>query len=524
MYDYVIVGAGSAGCVLANRLSADPSVTVALIEAGGRDRKKEIHIPAAFSKLFRTRYDWAFTTTPQKHAADREMFWPRGKMLGGSSSINAMMWVRGHEADYDGWGVAGWSYADVLPYFHRIERRIGSNHAGVYGTDGPLWIEELRDPNPLTRVFLDACGEADLKRLHELNEPDNTGFAPTPVTQHKGRRWSEADAYLHPVRKRRNLTVITDALVERVHITEGDGEPRATGVVYRAANGTRTTVTAAREVILAAGAIGSPHLLMLSGVGDPDQLAAAGVPVVARSLEVGRNLRDHLAAGWVMHTPTPVTLVNAETVGQLVKYLTTRTGMLTSNVAEAVAMVHTRPELPAPDIEILFAAVPFLDHGATEPPGHGFTLGVILLQPASTGTITLASADPAAAPEIDPAYLTDDADMRTLIDGLKIAQTILRTPSMAPHVGAHMRPDRAPADDADMEGFIRQYSETLYHPVGTCRMGDDEGSVVDGELRVRGVAGLRVADASVMPQIIRGHTNAPTIMIAEKASDVISAS
>ncbi len=521
MYDYVIVGAGSAGCVLANRLSADPAVTVALIEAGGRDKKKEIQIPAAFAKLFKTPYDWNFTTTPQKHAADREMYWPRGKMLGGSSSINAMMWVRGHQADYDGWGVDGWAYDDVLPYFHKIERRVGSNYGGTYGTDGPLWIEELRDPNPLTRAFLDACGEADLKALHEMNEPDNTGFSPTPVTQHRGRRWSEADAYLHPVRKRPNLTVITNALVERVHTVETDDGPRATGVVYRTADGTSTTVTAGRDVLLAAGAIGSPHLLMLSGIGDPDQLAAAGVDLVARSLHVGRNLQDHLAAGWIMHTPTPVTLVDAEKIGQLIRYLATHKGMLSSNVAEAVAMVHTEPGLPGPDIELLFAAVPFLDHGFTTPTGHGFTIATILLQPRSTGTITLTSADPTVAPDIDPAYLTDDADMQTILAGLKIARNIMQSPSLAPHVGAPMRPDHEPVDDADMETFVRQYSETLYHPVGTCRMGDDASSVVDGQLRVRGVAGLRVVDASVMPRIIRGHTNAPTIMIAEKASDLL---
>jgi len=524
MYDYVIVGAGSAGCVLANRLSADPSVTVALIEAGGRDKKQEIQVPAAFSKLFRTPYDWNFNTTPQKHMTDRELYWPRGKVLGGSSSMNAMMWVRGHRADYDGWGLDGWSFDEVLPYFHRIEHRVGSNFDGTYGTEGPLWIEELRDPNPLTKVFLDACGEANLTRLHELNEPDNTGYAPTPVTQHRGRRWSEADAYLHPVRKRPNLTVITNALVERVIVERviTDDSPRATGVAYRDAGGASVTVAANREVILAAGAIGSPHLLMLSGIGDPDQLAAAGIDLVAGSLEVGRNLQDHLAAGWIMHTPTPVSLVDAEKIGQVIRYLTTRKGMLSSNVAEAVAMVHTEPGLAGPDIEILFAAVPFLDHGFTDPPGHGFTIATILLQPRSTGTITLTSADPAAAPDIDPAYLTDDDDMQRLVAGLKIGQEILRSPAMAPHVGAPMRPDHYPVDDADTEGFIRQYSETLYHPVGTCRMGSDDTSVVDPTLRVRGVAGLRVVDASVMPRIIRGHTNAPTIMIAEKAADLIA--
>jgi choline dehydrogenase len=521
MYDYVIVGAGSAGCVLANRLSSDPSVTVALIEAGGPDKKQEIHVPAAFSKLFKTSFDWNFQTTPQKHVADREMYWPRGKVIGGSSSINAMMWVRGHRADYDGWGLDGWSYDDVLPYFHRIERRFGSNTGNVYGTDGPLWIEELRDPNPLTKAFLDACGEANLKRLDEMNEPDNTGYSQVPVTQHRGRRWSAADAYLHPVMKRPNLTVITSALVERIVTSATDDGPCATGVAYRTADGRVAEADAGREVILAAGAIGSPHLLMLSGIGDPDQLSAAGIDVVARSLEVGRNLQDHLAAGWIMHTPTPVTLVDAEKFGQVVRYLTTRKGMLSSNVAEAVAMVHTTDGLAGPDVEILFAAVPFLDHGFTDPPGHGFTLGTILLQPHSTGIITLASADPAAAPEIDPAYLTEDDDIEVLVAGLRIAQEILRSPAIAPHVGAPMRPDHYPVDDDDTRSFIRAYAETLYHPVGTCRMGADDAAVVDTSLRVRGVAGLRVADAAVMPRIIRGHTNAPTIMIAEKAADLI---
>src|SRR5215467_1067970 len=248
MYDYVIVGAGSAGCVLANRLSADPSVSVALIEAGGSDRKQEIQIPAAFSKLFRTGFDWAYETEPQKFLDDRELFWPRGKVLGGSSSINAMMWVRGHRADYDGWGLPGWAYDDVLPLFHRIERRVGSNAGGTYGTDGPLWIEELRDPNPLTAVFLDACAQLGMKRLDELNEPDNTGYAPTPVTQHRGRRWSAADAYLHPARNRKNLTVITGGVVERVAFTDGADGPVARGVAYRDAAGRSVDVAAGREV------------------------------------------------------------------------------------------------------------------------------------------------------------------------------------------------------------------------------------------------------------------------------------
>jgi choline dehydrogenase len=521
-YDYVIVGAGSAGCVLAHRLSADPGVSVALIEAGGPDKKREITIPAAFSKLFRTPVDWAYETQPQKFLGDRELFWPRGKVIGGSSSINAMMWVRGHRADYDEWHLPGWSYDEVLPYFHRIERRIGSNHDGTYGTDGPLWIEELRDPNPLTAAFLTACAQAGLRRSPELNEPDNTGFAPTPVTMHGGRRWSAADAYLKPVAARTNLTVITGALVERVVLADGADGPVARGVAYRAADGRLLDLRANREVILAAGAIGSPHLLMLSGIGDPDRLAPAGLPVAVRSLEVGRNLQDHLASGWIVHTPTAVTMVDAEKLGQVVKYLARRKGMLSSNVAEAVAMVHTERGLTGPDIEIIFAPVPFLDHGFTKPPGHGFTVAAILLQPDSRGDIRPAGADPASAPLIDPGYLTEPDDLRRVLAGLALAREIMAAPALAPHVGVPMRPERWPADDAELETFVRTYSETLYHPVGTCRMGGDASSVVDPELRVRGVDGLRVADASVMPRINRGHTNAPTMMIAERAADLIA--
>jgi choline dehydrogenase-like flavoprotein len=519
MYDYVIVGAGSAGCVLANRLSADPGVSVALVEAGGKDNKQEIHIPAAFSKLFKTPYDWNFSTTPQKHLGERELYWPRGKTLGGSSSINAMMWVRGHRADYDGWRLPGWSYDDVLPYFQRAERRVGSNNGGVYGTGGPLWIEELRDPNPLSEAFQRACAEFGMNRLGELNEPDNTGYAPTPVTQHRGRRWSAADAYLHPAKGRANLTLVTGGLATRVTF---DGN-RATGVTYHDASGATREIAAKREVILAAGAIGSAHLLMLSGVGDPDALTAWGIPVVAASPEVGRHLQDHLAAGLITHTPTPVTMVDAEKIGQVLRYLTMRKGMLSSNVAEVVAMIHTREGLDAPDVELIFAPVPFLDHGFTTPPGHGITIGVILLQPHSHGAITLASADPTAAPLIDPGYLTEDEDVARMIAGLRVARTLTQTSALAPHVGDPMRPERWLDDDAELAAALRDYAETLYHPTGTCRMGADDAAVVDADLRVRGVSGLRVADASVMPQIIRGHTHAPTVMIAEKASDLIAA-
>ncbi len=523
MYDYVIVGAGSAGCVLANRLSADPACRVALVEAGGSDRKMEIRIPAAFSKLFKTAYDWDFSTTPQAGMAGRSMYWPRGRTLGGSSSINAQMWVRGFKADYDGWG-PGWTYADVLPSFHRIERRVGSNHDQVYGTNGPLWIEEVPDPSPVTTAFFAACAEVGLRRLTELNAPglpapDYAGYAPTPVTQHRGRRWSAADAYLHPVRRRPNLHLVTGGHATRL-LLDGD---RATGVQYIDATGAPQRLDARREVLLAAGAIGSPQLLMLSGIGDPAHLAGHGIEVQHALPGVGRNLQDHLAAGWIVHCPVPVTLVAAESAWQLVKYLLFRRGMLASNVAEAVAFFPSTPGLAEPDLEIIFAPVPFLDHGQTMPPGHGITVGVILLQPESHGRITLASADPAAAPVIDPAYFTAEADIQRLVAGMRFARRIVDSEALRPYVGAPMRPDRQVTSDEELVQFLRQWSETLYHPVGTCRMGTDELAVVDAELRVHGVRGLRVVDASVMPRIIRGHTHAPTLMIAERAAGFVRA-
>ncbi|MCW2878419.1 MAG: Choline dehydrogenase [Sphaerisporangium sp.] len=512
-YDYVIVGAGSAGCVLANRLSADPSVRVALLEAGGADRKLEIRMPAGFSKLFKTRYDWNYSTAKQTEMFGRELYWPRGRTLGGSSSINAQMWIRGTRADYDGWNLPGWSYDEVLPYFRRSERRVGSNRGEVYGTDGPIYVSELRSPNVTTQAFLRACEEIGLARLDELNGASNDGCSPTPVTQDRGRRWSAADAYLRPAMGRPNLTVLTAAQVRRVVLDE-DG--RATGVEYD--EGRR--VTAAREVILSAGAIGSPYLLMLSGIGDPDELRAAGVEPRHELPGVGRNLMDHLASAVILECPEPVTLAAAESIGNLTRYLLGRSGMLTSNVGEAVAFLRTTPSEPAPDIELLFAPVPFADHGMTPPPGHGITIGVILLQPESRGRITLGDGQVV----IDPCYLTAEADMRRMVAGLKKAREVAATTALKPYTGKPMRPYEEAETDEEIAELVRRHSETLYHPAGTCKMGIDDDAVVDPSLRVIGVPGLRVVDTSVMPMLNRGHTHAPTIMIAERASDLIRAS
>jgi choline dehydrogenase len=521
-YGYVIVGAGSAGCVLANRLSADPRCRVALLEAGAQDRAREIHIPVAFTKFFLTGYDWNFRTSKQPHLSDREVYWPAGKTLGGSSSINGQAWVRGHRVDYDGWAQScpGWSYDEVLPYFQRSERRVGSNTGGVYGTSGPQFISELRDPNPTTSAFLAACAELGMRRSGELNEPDNTGYAPTPVTQRRGLRHSAADAYLRPARRRRNLTVLTGAHVQRILL---DGA-RATGVEYRDTTGLTQRVTASREVILSAGAVKSPQLLLLSGIGDPDQLRAVGVEPGHELVGVGANLQDHLAAGIVVHCPKPVTLAGAGSRAQLARFLLARRGMLTSSVDEAIAFVRSNPALAAPDLELIWLPVPFLGEGLAPAPAHGLTLAVLFLQPDSRGYIRLASADPAEPPVIDPGYLTAESDLRGLLVGLRIAERLCDTAALRPYVGAPMAPWPGKVDDAKLATLVREHAQTAYHPVGTCRMGSDDTAVVDCELRVRGLDGLRVVDASVMPRIIRGHTHAPTVMIAERAADLIRAS
>ncbi|MEV4252138.1 GMC family oxidoreductase N-terminal domain-containing protein [Spirillospora sp. NPDC049652] len=512
-YDYVIVGAGSAGAALAARLSENSSVQVALLEAGGTDRKQEVHIPAAFTRLFKTPLDWDFRTARQRELDGREIYWPRGRMLGGSSSMNAMMWVRGTRADYDGWDVPGWTYDDVLPYFRRAEGRVGSNEGGVYGTDGPLTVSELRDPNVTTLAFLRSCEAAGLTRLTELNGPEYEGYSIVPVSQRRGRRWSTADAYLRPARWRRNLHVMTHAHVRRVLIEDG----RAVGVAL--VNGVR--VTARREVVLSAGAVGSPHLLLLSGVGDPDHLREHGIEPVAERPAVGRHLQDHLAIMLLRHCPEPVTLVGAGGRADVARYLLLRRGPFTSNVGEGVVYARSGPAQPAPDLELVFGPVPLIGAGLVEPTEHGVTLGTVLLRPESSGRVSLASDDPSDAPLIDPAYLSAPGDLPRLVQGLRMAEKLLDTPPLSRYATRPMAPLRDGDDDAALEAYVRAHAETLFHPTGTCRMGADEDSVVDPELRVRGVEGLRVADASVFPEIIRGHTHAPAVMVGEYAADLI---
>ena len=527
--DYVVVGAGSAGAALAALLSEDPSVTVLLLEAGGPDRALELHVPAAFSRLFRGPYDWNYDTVPQPQLDGRTVYWPRGKTLGGSSSLNAMMWIRGFAADYDEWAEAAgerWSWDALVPYFHRAERTTDPADPSQ-GTAGAQAVEHQRDPRPHTAAFLEAARQAG-HAVTAANLPAGQGFAQTMVTQHRGMRASTADAYLRPARRRRNLRVLTRAQVRRVTFDGG----RATGVYADIAGITRQ-VTATREVVLAGGAINTPQLLMLSGIGPAEHLAEHGIPVRVDAPGVGANLQDHLVAG-LAPAAHGGTLFGAERRGQLLRFLSGRMGMLTSNVAEGYGFVRTdvaeRSGTPddLPDIEIIFAAAPYIGEGLVPLPAEGLTVGAILLRPRSRGSIRLASADPFAAPLIDPAYLSDPdgIDLATLREGVRACLGLLRTPALREvTTGGWIQPDggeRMP-DDELIETSIRRHAHTLYHPVGTASMGADAASVVDPELRVRGVEGLRVADASVIPTVIRGHTNAPAIIIGEVAADLLRA-
>lgn len=504
-YDYIVVGAGSAGATVAARLSEDPSRTVLLLEAGPAARQRNIHIPAAFYKVFHTALDWAYDTVPQQQLGGRPVFWPRGKVLGGSSSINAMMWVRGFPEDYDEWAeLAGgdWSWSMLKPFFARAQDTIQP--------------EQQRSPRSHTASFLTGAEQAGIARV---DDDQREGVTQTVVTQRGGVRTSTERAYLRPARRRRNLTVQTGAHATRVRIEN----KRATAVEYTVASRS-LSATARREIILSGGAINTPQLLMLSGIGDAEALARLGIDSVVHSPEVGKNLRDHLVATLIVDAEND-SLFSAESAKELASYFTRKTGMLTSNLAEAYGFVRTDPSLPLPDIELLFAPVVLVAEG-TKPTEHGLTFGAILLRPESSGTITLRSNDPFDKAVIDPKYLSDpdSDDRRRLMAGLAICERIIASPAIgAVSNRRFIVPDAERGATIEQRDAltINQHSHTLYHPVGTARMGSDAGSVVDPQLRVRGVAGLRVADASVMPTIIRGHTNAPSIVIGEKAAQLI---
>ncbi len=517
-HDYIIVGAGSAGCVLARRLTEDPHVRVLLIEAGGPDRRREIHIPAAFSKLFKSECDWNYSTTPQPGLDGRELFWPRGKVLGGSSSINAMMYIRGHRSDYDRWrdgGNVGWGFEDVLPLFKRSEHQ-ERGASEFHATGGPLNVADVRTLNPLSRAFVESAAERGMDRTTDFNGSHQDGVGYYQVTQRKGRRHSAAAAFLTPVLVRPNLTVETGALAHRVVIEDG----RAVGVDY-SRDGHVHRAHASREVILSGGAVNSPQLLMLSGVGPADHLREHRIPVVADSPDVGENLQDHLLVIVAYRCSKPVSLAKAESLPSVLRYLAFRSGPLSSNIGEAGGFLRTRDGLIAPDIQVIFGPAYYLNHGFTKVEGHGFSVGPVLLRPKSRGRIRLGSSDPAAPPIIDPAYFSEASDLEVLVEGVKRCREMVTGRALEPFRGEEYAPGTDVRSDADIAAFVRRSVETLYHPVGTCRMGPDARSVVDHDLRVCGVERLRVVDASIMPDIVGGNTNAPTIMIGEKGAVLI---
>ncbi len=529
-FDYIVVGGGSAGCVLANRLSSDPAVKVCLLEAGPADNSPFIRMPIGivFMMMSRT-MNWRYYTEPQAQLNHRHMYWPRGKTLGGSSSSNAMVYTRGHAADYDQWaslGNPGWSYADVLPLFKRSEHH-ERGATPFHGVGGPLNVADLRTPNLLSGVFVQAAVETGQVHNQDFSGASQEGVGLYQVTQKNGERWSVSRAYLHPALKRPNLTVVTGALASRV-LFEGK---RAVGVNYLK-GGKEITVHASGEVILSGGAINSPQLLMLSGVGPADELARHQIPMVHELPGVGQNLQDHLDVLVVHKCVQPVSLgisfrnLLAQS-WHLLTYLVQRKGPLTTNAAEAGGFVRSDAAQPIPDLQYHFTPATLDDHGrnlsraAFTLFGHGYALHVCDLRPKSRGHIGLNSSDPRDPARIEPNYLSHPDDMATLEKGVKAARKLLAAKAFDPYRGEELFPGPQVQSDQQIRDFIRRKAGTIYHPVGTCKMGIDAMAVVDASLKVHGMTGLRVVDASIMPTLVGGNTNAPTVMIAEKAADMI---
>ena len=526
-FDFLVLGGGSGGCAVAGRLSEDPKTSVALFEAGDDGKNWMIWTPlAAAAILPRKIRNWAYETTPQKGLGGRRGYQPRGKTLGGSSGINAMVYIRGHAWDYDHWaslGNPGWSYADVLPYFKKSENN--ETHSDEFhGRGGPLNVAELRTGNPFQQRFLDAVSECQLPLTSDFNGANQEGCGVYQVTQINGERCSAARAYIHPyIGKRPNLSVQTGAQILKILF---DGK-RAVGAEI-SIGGQKKTVRARREVIVAAGAFGSPQLLMLSGIGDVIALQRVGVAPVHHLPYVGANLQDHPDAILNYRTNSLDTVGYSlrgawKLIGEIARYRRERTGVVSTNFAEAGGFLKTRPELDIPDVQLHFVVATVDDHARKMHLGHGFSCHVCLLRPKSRGAVTLASADPMAAPLIDPNFLGEVEDLEAMVAGFKLTRRIMEAPALKSQATSEMFSAGVESDD-QIRDFLRRRVDTVYHPVGTCMMGPDpKTSVVDAQLRVHGLEGLRVVDASIMPTLIGGNTNAPTMMIGEKAADLIRA-
>jgi choline dehydrogenase len=528
-YDYIIIGAGSAGCVLANRLSEDAATKVLLLEAGGKNDSLLVRMPAGVGQLIKDKgvSNWGFWTEPEPHLENRRLWWPRGKGLGGSSAINGMVYIRGHARDYDQWrqmGLSGWSYAEVLPYFKRSEA-IDTGEDAYHGGSGPLRVTHAKADNPIFAGVIAAGAQAGHLTTKDFNGAQQEGFGPYQLTIADGKRWSAAEGYLNPILgKRPNLTCLTGARTTRILIENG----RAVGVeLVEDKGGAPRQVYADAEVLLASGAVQSPHILQLSGIGDPEALQAVGITPVHALKGVGANLQDHLDVAVCYECPEPITLYSRtkglRRLGVGLSYMLTGKGLGTSQGLESGAFLKSRPDLDRPDLQIHAVLAIMKNHGKDVVAKDGFTLHVCQLRPESRGHVGLASADPLADPAIFANYLATEEDRRAVREGVKIAREVAAQAALSRYVSAENAPGPDVKTDAEIDAWIARTGETIYHPVGTCRMGaaGDPMAVTDDQLRVQGIEGLRVIDASAIPTLIGGNTNAPTIMLAEKAADLI---
>jgi choline dehydrogenase-like flavoprotein len=524
-FDFVIVGAGTAGCVLANRLSEDRANRVCLIEAGAKDGHPFIKVPALVgAALTLPQFSWGLETVPQPHLNGRRIPIPRGRVLGGSSSVNGMVYFRGHPKDYDDWaaeGNRGWGWSDVLPYFIRSENNTDYAGSPYHGHSGPMGVSSIRGPNPLNRVFAEAMQSLQFRHCDDFNGPAPEGYGLRQGAIRNGRRESGVSAFLKPALNRPNLTVMTEATLSRIVIENG----RATGVDVLIGNETQR-ITTRREIILCGGAIGSPQMLLLSGIGDGAALQQLGIAVQHHLPAVGQNYHDHLATNVQMWT------TNAQSYGislkalprgawNVLQYLLARQGPFASNVFESHAILHSVPGLDRPDIQVVFQPARRNQNSFPLPLGHGFVLSIVLLHPKSRGQLTLASADPRAKPLVDPALLSAPDDIEPLVRGLRLARRVFATPAFAPYRANEFLPGPSVDGDAALKDYVRATAATVHHPAGSCRMGTGDDAVVTPELKVKGLDGLRVADASIFPKLMGGNTNAPVVMVAEKAADMI---